>query len=82
MGLSAAELCSVCSACAAEKKEEGEGWERKKKKKEKKEKGEKEKEKKRVALAGFAAAVGHARAAVFGRSAMRTRNEEKKEMGQ
>jgi len=58
------------------KKEKG------KKKKKKKKKGGKEKDKKRVAPAGFAAAVGHARAAAFGRSVMSTWNEEKKEMGQ
>jgi hypothetical protein len=46
---------------------------RKKKKKVKKKNGERERE----LSAGFAAAVGHARAVAFGRSAMSTRNERK-----
>ena len=80
MGLDAAELCSV--RCAGEKrrreKEEREGGG---KEKEKKEKGKREKEKwrERELSAGFAAAVGHARAAAFGRSVTSTRNERKGE---
>ena len=77
-----------CSAHAARgrKEEEGEGRkgrrEKKKREKAKKEKGKGkkkngEREKERELSAGFAAAVGHARAAVFGQSATITQNERK-----
>ena len=67
-----------CAARARQRRRKKEkGGKGKKKKKEKEEKGEKEKEKKRVAPTGFAAAVGHARAAAFGRSAMSMWNEGK-----
>ena len=65
-------------------KEEREGG-RKRKEKRKKEKGkrkmerEREKERERELSVGFAAAVGHARAAAFGRSVTSTRNERKGE---
>ena len=55
------------------KKEKGKG----KKEKGKKEKGKKRRERKRELSAGFAAAVGDARAVVFGRLATSMRNERK-----
>ena len=65
------------------KDEEGEGRkERREKKKEKRKKREKEKnEKERELSARFAAAVGHARAATFGRSTTCTRNERRRKQG-
>ena len=77
------ELCSASCGAWERKEEEGEGRkgrrEKKKREKGKREKKEKKRErgKERELLAGFAAAVGHARAAAFGRSATSTRNERK-----
>jgi len=81
-GVGAGVLSSTRAARAqqGEKKEEGEGREMKKKgrRKRKKEREREKKERERDSVsAGFAAAVGHARAAAFGRSATSTRNEEK-----